>query len=368
MIDKAINVLIVDDSRVFRHVVEDALCNEPGIAIIGSVRNGVRAMEAIAARQPDLVTLDIEMPDMDGLETLQAIKRFNTEHPLIADIGAIMLSAHTKKGAESTIRALEAGAFDFVTKPSGDSETENIAALNRSLVPRIHHFASLRMLNKQPIRENRVPPIRENSLAGAESVAAVQSSASIRAIAIGVSTGGPRALSDMLPTLSENVELPIFIVQHMPEKFTQSLAESLDKKCHHRVKEGEDGEVIDSSTIYIAPGGRHLLLRQSSSGPIITITDQPPENGCRPSVDVLFRSLPAVYGGNVVAVILTGMGNDGSGGLRAIKRAGARTIAQDEATSVVWGMPGSAVETGLIDQVIPLMQIPAKIKEMLVQK
>lgn len=363
MAELTVKIIIVDDSLVFRHAVQDALRGEPGIEVVGSARNGVRAMELISSKPPDLVTLDLEMPEMDGVETLKAIQAYNARHINTPGIGVIMLSAHTKKGAESTIMALEAGAFDFVTKPAESSETESIASLKRSLLPRIHHFASMRALGKQ-----RPSSLVKPTPSRIKEKKEVPASRAIEAVVIGVSTGGPKALGDILPQLSELVKLPILIVQHMPEKFTQSLAESLAKKCSHKVKEGENGEVVDKGTIYIAPGGRHMMLRLSSAGPVISLSDQPAENGCRPSVDVLFRSLPAVFGSGVVAVIMTGMGNDGSNSLRALKRAGVSIIAQDEASSVVWGMPGSAVSTGFVDEIVSLMDLPQKIATMIFKR
>lgn len=364
MNNKTVNILVIDDSLVFRHAVEDSLRGEDGVEIIGSVRNGVRAMEFIALTPPDLVTLDVEMPDMDGLETLKQIQAFNTQHNLKPGIGVIMLSSHTKKGAESTISALESGAFDFITKPVEKSELESIASLKRLLLPRIHHFASMRSLGK-PINRPTTQPVAPTMLAP---LSTESSSGAIKAVVIGLSTGGPKALSEMLPLLSQKVKLPIFIVQHMPEKFTLSLAESLARKCTHKVKEGEDCELVDANTIYIAPGGRHMLLRLSGSGAIISVTDHPPENGCRPSVDVLFRSVPAVYGSGVVAIILTGMGSDGSKSLRTLKRSGCAILAQDEATSVVWGMPGCAVATGFTDEIVPLMEIPEMVVSVISQR
>ena len=356
--DKIITtVLIVDDSLVYRHAIEDALKDEPDIKVIGSVRNGVKAMEFIAVSQPCLVTLDLEMPDLDGIETLKAIQQFNADHALVPGINVIMLSAHTKKGAESTMQALEMGAFDFITKSETTNETESIAALKLALIHRIHHMSSLSLLGRQTHVKTQPPSL---TVAEATPFEKNKSSAAtkIKAIVIGVSTGGPKALLNMLPGLCSKVTLPIFIVQHMPEKFTQSLAESLGKKCSHRVKEGTDGELVTSKTVYIAPGGRHMLLRKSGANTVISINDQPPENSCKPSVDILFRSIPVIYNGDAVAIVLTGMGTDGTKSVRALKREGVFIIAQDEETSVVWGMPGSAVATGLVDTVVPLMKIP----------
>jgi two-component system chemotaxis response regulator CheB len=353
-------ILVVDDSLIFRHGVAEALSAESDLRVIGSVRNGVKAMEFIAARRPDLVTLDVEMPDMDGLATLEAIAQVNARQPSAPPIGVIMLSALTREGADTTIRALERGAFDFVGKPHTSSEQESIAYLKRELVPRIRQFAFRRGAGTGA-------PTPAPQTAPATPTVARTSRTAARAILIGVSTGGPRALADMMPDLCKVTTLPILVVQHMPATFTASLAESLGKRCAHRSKEGEDGELVAAQTLYIAPGGRHMLVKRGPTGEtIIALTDQPPENGCRPSVDVLFRSAASVFDGACIAIVMTGMGSDGAQSLRMLKRGGASTIAQDEATSVVWGMPGSAVETGHVDVVAPLMKIPAAVQQMMI--
>ncbi len=352
-------VLIVDDSLIFRHAVQETLAGEDGIEVVGSVRNGRKALDFLESGHADLVTLDLEMPEMDGLATLEAIQERNAG-PNAKKIGVIMISAHTRKGADTTLRALEIGAFDFIQKPSSSSEKESIEQLKRSLIPRIHHFKTTQLLGAVPERNSPgsyTKNLNQTAETAHYSVSNV-ASRGIEIIAIGVSTGGPKSLSAMLPLLCEKTSAPILIVQHMPPTFTASLAESLDRKCAHRVKEAVLGDVVEPNTVLVAPGGNHMVVRKSAGGVTVGINMQPPENGCRPSVDVLLRSVAAAYARNIVAIILTGMGNDGSSALRALKRNGARIIAQDESTSVVWGMPGSAVKTGLVDQVLPLMDIP----------
>jgi two-component system chemotaxis response regulator CheB len=354
-----IRILIVDDSLVFRHAVEDALKNEPDMHIAGSVRNGVKALEFLKDNQVDIVTLDIEMPDIDGLQTLDQIIEINKEND-IHSIGVLMLSGLNSSGVNATIDALERGAFDFVKKPVCSNEKECIDKLHRELVPRIRQFMKTDKTGKQH---------SAIALAGVAAVRAATVSTSLhercsykgiaKAIIIGVSTGGPKALSEMLPLLCSKTTLPILIVQHMPPVFTASLADSLSKKCMHSVKEAQDGEQILPRHVYIAPGGKHMLVSYNSKGnESISINDLPPENGCRPSVDILFRSAATIYGGDCISVILTGMGTDGTHGLRPLNRCGAWVIVQDETTSVVWGMPGSALENGLVDEVVPLMGIP----------
>ena len=352
-------ILIIDDSHIFRSIIEKCLSHEKDIEVIGSVCNGVKAMEFIHSNPPDLVTLDLEMPDMDGLETLRAIQEKNTLNKDKKPIGIIMLSAFTQKGADITIKALEAGAFDFIAKPKQDSAKENLNILHHQLVMKIRYFISRQIayeINRKSLCHNvhykdkaksvKVP-VKSNALCS-----------SIKAVLIGVSTGGPKALIKIMPDLCKKTDLPIFIVQHMPPVFTESLAESLNNKCSYTVTEGKHNTKAASRYAYIAPGGRHMLVRKQGNDIFLAINDQPPEIGCRPSVNVLFRSALSVFGGNVIVIIMTGMGTDGSEGIKALKRAGASIIVQDKATSVVWGMPGSAVATGCVDHVVPLQKIP----------
>lgn len=353
-----IKVLIVDDSLVFRNIVEEAMRAEPDIIVVGSVRNGVKALEFIERHRPDLVTLDVEMPDMDGLETLRAINEFNCEHPGGPDTGVIMLSAHTLKGASTTIEALEAGAFDFVTKPDNGSMEANMEALRAQLLAKIKAFVIRRV-------KNGVTESAEPAAAPPPEKPKARGPADVEAIFIGISTGGPKALSVLLPKLSEMTDIPIFIVQHMPPRFTESLAASLDKKCRHKVIEARDGDVVRGNHVYIAPGGRHLSLEKNGKAEVFTmLSEAPQENGCRPSVDVLFRSAARVYGKHGVALIMTGMGVDGAKGLSPLKRLGAYVIAQDEDSSVVWGMPGKAVALGVVDEVLPLDEIATAVEKL----
>ncbi len=336
-----IDVLIVDDSRLFRAAVEQALAGQPDIAVVGSVFSGAKALEFIRATPPRVVTLDVEMPGLDGLATLEQIQAFNVGRPPDQAVGVIMVSAFTRRGADVTVRALEAGAFDFVTKPSGPSAEANVATLRDELLPRVRACARRRA----PVHVHRhVPP----------PVAAPRPPrrrAAFALVAIGSSTGGPRALSELLPDLCRRISLPVLLVQHMPPNFTRSLAESLARLTQQVVVEAADGMTLSSARVFVAPGGKHMVLRGSAATPIVGLSDAPPENGCRPSADVLFRSVAAMFGPGVLALILTGMGNDGTKGLAAVRRAGGYVIAQDEITSVVWGMPGSAVEAGVVDEI-----------------
>jgi two-component system, chemotaxis family, protein-glutamate methylesterase/glutaminase len=361
-------VLIVDDSRIFRSALEAALAGQEGIDIVGSVFSGQKAVEFIQANPPDIVTLDVEMPGMDGLETLRAIQRFNAGRAPGAAVGVIMVSAYTKHGADVTIRALQDGAFDFVTKPAGPNTEENRSTLQQQLSGKIHLFMAGRRrrlalsagtsasaaapATASPARTGPSPNLRRQQWARLRTV---------RALVIASSTGGPKALETLLPELRSRTDLPILIVQHMPPKFTQSFAESLGRLACGTVVEARDGQVVGIQTTYIAPGGQHLLVRQDQGRLLTAVNQLPPENGCRPSADVLFRSIAAAFQGNVVALVLTGMGRDGTAGAGAIKRVGGYVIAQDEATSVVWGMPGSVVAAGLADETLPLSDMAAAV-------
>ena len=347
-----INVLIVDDSRLFRSALEEALGGHEDIAVVGSVFSGAKALEFIRKSPPDIVTLDVEMPGMDGLTVLEQIQQFNASRPAAEAVGVIMVSAFTRRGADVTVKALQAGALDFVTKPSGPSQDANLATLSHELVAKIRACARRHRKSGLSAGGATLP-------AGPRVVTprAQRRPGTVRAVVMGASTGGPRALSAILPELCERVDRPVLIVQHMPPDFTRSLAESLARQTRRVVVEATDGTPLQKDMVFIAPGGRHLLLRGSATAPVAGLTDQPPENGCRPSADVLFRSAASVLRNEVVAVILTGMGCDGTVGLGAIRRAGGHIIAQDEATSVVWGMPGSAVEAGLADEVLPVDRI-----------
>ena len=340
-----IKVLIVDDSRIFRSALEQVLGGQSDIKVVGSVFSGGKALEFIRATPPDVITLDVEMPGLDGLATLQEIQSLIAAGSLPKSLAVVMVSAFTRRGADITVKALEAGAFDFVTKPSTASMEESLARLRDEVLPKVRAAA-------------RRPHVTGAGAAVlARPAAASRRTKPVNVIVIGASTGGPRALGVLLPELSARVELPILIVQHMPAGFTRSLAESLARQTGKHVLEAADGMRLEPRTTYIAPGGKHLLIRGSGVNAQTGLNEQPPENGCRPSADVLFRSAATAFGSHAAAIILTGMGRDGTAGLAAMKRAGAYVIAQDEASSVVWGMPGSAYEAGVTDELLPLERI-----------
>lgn len=352
-------ILIVDDSAIFRKSVEECLAKEEDIQVIGSVENGYKAIEFIQTHRPDVITLDVEMPGIDGLETLNAIQEINRSSPHDKPIGIIMVSAHTQKNADITIKALEAGAFDFITKPQTMSVDESIEKIRHQLVMKIRYFHSIQIHAK--LSTHRAESVNRQ-VKPARSMSVLPTT--IQALCIGVSTGGPNALASILPQLCDSLSIPIFIVQHMPPDFTKSLAKSLNAKCKYNVIEAINGDKVCSHHVYIAPGDKHMLVRRKGVDTIIVVNQQPPENGSRPSVNVLFRSVAHVFGQHSIALILTGMGSDGTKGIASIKRAGGYVIAQDESTSVVWGMPGSAVATGHVDQILPLSHIPEVIIQM----
>jgi two-component system, chemotaxis family, protein-glutamate methylesterase/glutaminase len=342
-----LRILLVDDSRLFRSAMQDLLSTLPDVVVVGSVFNGTKAIDFLE-RNPgvDLVLLDVEMPEMDGIATLACINRLNGERPMNKPVGVIMVSAFTKAGAEVTVRALQYGAFDFIPKPGGPSEEENLRILKGELIQKLRAFIQQRM-KKPGLKIEWTAPVARAPQAGRK----------LRAIVIGASTGGPKALATMLPALLKITTVPVLLVQHMPQQFTLSLADTLSRQTGKKVVEAREGEVLSAGSILVGPGGKHLMIRKAGSDEITSLSDAAPENGCKPSVDVLFRSAAQTYGPDVLAIILTGMGNDGTAGAQAIRAAGGYVIAQDESTSVVWGMPGSAVQAGAVDQVVPLANI-----------
>lgn len=356
--DHPARVLLVDDSRLFRSALEKALQGLDGISITGSVFSGSIALEMIRKHPPDLVTLDFEMPGQDGLETLAQIMEFNRSRPTERPIGVIMLSSHTRAGAEVSMKALELGAFDFVPKPTTTDAESGIKYLRDQLLPRFRAFLRNRG------EGHRASSLRLCSPRSAEDAAKPVSSRVLRAVLIAVSTGGPRALGVLLPGL-KGLNVPIFVVQHMPPEFSSSMAGCLSRTTNMEVVEATENEVARPGVVHMAPGGKHMVIRQAVGQPVRTgLSELPPEEGCRPSANYLFRTGASVYGADCAALILTGMGKDGVAGLSSIKRQGALVIAQDEASSVVWGMPGSAVEAGLVDMILPLEQIANTLKAM----
>jgi two-component system chemotaxis response regulator CheB len=355
MSSELLRILIVDDSRIFRSAVESALKEHPGVRVVGSVWSGEKAIDFVRDSPPDLVTLDLNMPGRGGLETLSDIRQLNVSRPGLPPVGVLLLSALSERGAAITVEGLARGAFDFVHKPDGPDEKANAAILQQQLFEKIDLFAQRR-------QRSAIVAAPPKKLVAATPTARASR---YQAVAIGSSTGGPEALACLLPELTRQTSVPVFIVQHLPHGMTRYFADSLGRKCTYRVVEATDGETIEPSTAYVAPGGRHMVLRKRSDRVCIGLNDQPPENHCRPSLDVLFRSVAEVYPRSVIAIILTGMGTDGAKGIGPLKRSGAYVIAQDEATSVVWGMPGAAVATNEVDEILPLQGIGPTVASLL---
>ena len=373
MNEKLLRVLVVDDSVVFRTLVRNLLDDCPDIEVVGVAANGRIAMDKIQILKPDLVTLDVEMPVLDGLGVLTAIRQRQI------DVGVIMLSALTNAGARLTTSALKLGAFDFVLKPQGNDLEENIATLRRQLVPKItacgrrREKTALRRQSAgqpsspaQPVSrqtatetgEIRRPAQAAQGAATSSTTTRVSPNTVLNVVAIGISTGGPAALAEAFPKLSADFPVPLLVVQHMPPMFTASLAADLDRSCSLNVCEAKDGQRIEAGTVYFAPGGRHMKAEQGDNQVVARITDDPRERSCRPSVDFLFRSVAEVWGKNALGVVMTGMGDDGKEGCAALRHHGARIVAQDEESCVIYGMPRAVVEAGLADTICCLDQIP----------
>ena len=362
-------VLVVDDTIVYRKAVSDIIAEIPGVELAGVAHNGKIALAKIQTLKPDILTLDIEMPEMNGIEVLGELQK---NYP---GVGAVMLSTLTAEGSEMTMRALELGAFDFILKPQSRNQIEGKKEIKAALEPILKAFAKSRFASSLISRKGLIPavPALKKTITGqppsqtkvfrplSQKPAMRRGRSEI--IAIGISTGGPNALNQMLPKLPGDLGVPVLIVQHMPPVFTKSLASSLDKKCALTVKEAVDGENIMPNIVYIAPGGKQMKLVAGTDGlhRRIKITDDPPENSCKPSVDYLFRSVADYYVGRATAVIMTGMGSDGTLGLGILKDKAAFAIGQDEGSCIVYGMPKAPAELGYLDVVVPLSKIADEI-------
>jgi two-component system, chemotaxis family, protein-glutamate methylesterase/glutaminase len=339
-----IRVLVVDDSVVIRRLVTDVLSADPDIEVVGFAANGLIALGLLERLSVDVITLDLEMPVLDGLGTLKRLRELKLKIPVI------MFSTLTERGGQLTLSALSAGAKDYVTKPANmGSVTESRESVRSELIPRIKALAARTTTPRPPTEPTVVPAVPRP----------VGPRATPKALVIGCSTGGPEALAAVLAVLPASFPLPILVVQHMPRVFTKLFAERLDRTCPLRVVEATTGETVTPGTVFIAPGSFHLEVAAGrTSGVFVTrLHEGPRENSCRPSVDVLFRSAAAAYGDGLLAVVLTGMGSDGCQGSAAIRAANGVVLAQDRETSVVWGMPGSVVQQGLADEVLPLPDI-----------
>ncbi len=359
-----IRVLVVDDSAFMRTAVTRTLGTDPRIEVVGQARDGAHAVEQARALAPDVITMDYNMPRMNGAEAIRAIL---LERP----VPVVMLSAHTLEGAVETIDALSAGAVDFMPKPAGEVSV-NLSGVRDTLVQKIVAAVGTRPQPpgrpEPPVSATTNPGIAPPGLSGPGGAPRAERTSRERisfasfaldpVVVIAISTGGPAALEHVLPRLPEALGAAVLVVQHMPAHFTRALAERFDRLCALGVAEVAEGERLLAGSIRIAPGDRHVVIERNGA---LKLLDTPPVNGCRPSADVTIQSAASVYGPRLTAVVMTGMGRDGALGAAAARAAGGRVFAQDKATSVVWGMPKAVVEMGLAEQVLPLDGIAAAI-------
>jgi two-component system chemotaxis response regulator CheB len=337
-----VRVLIVDDSVVVRKLLCEALANCTDITVAGTASTGSIALAKIPQLSPDVITLDIEMPGLNGIQTLVEIRKLYPKLPVI------MCSTLTERGAAITLEALSEGASDYVTKPSNsESLSSALEQIRKELVTKILGLANrFTPAVSLPTR----PPLKKKP--GGQP---------IDILAIGTSTGGPNALGEVIPRLPADFPVPVVVVQHMPPVFTRLLAERLNSSSPLSVREGEAGKLLEPGQVWIAPGNYHMTVARRGTGYVLNLNQESPENSCRPAVDVLFRSVAQAYGASVLAVVMTGMGSDGARGAVHIRESGGGIVVQDEATSVVWGMPGSVVEAGVADKICPLPELSQEI-------
>lgn len=370
-----LRVLLVDDSRIFRGAIQSALETLPWVRIVGSVFSGEKALAHLDSIPTDLVLLDLDMPGLPGIDTLKRIQRTNAHRAPAEPVGVLVLTDQADDRTELVRQAKALGAFDCFSKPAyGPSETIPVQALLNSLQPLLERYRNRlnrsRLANpgsrilQRPV-DPSTPPAGLPALPPQSSgIRPALNPRHFAAVAIGVSTGGPKALTSLIPTLVPQLDVPILIVQHMPAGFTASLAESLAKLVPDwSCAEARQGEEIQGRMIRVAPGGKHLEVRRNGAKTLIELTDTPPECGCKPAADVLFRSMATAYGPRVAAFVLTGMGSDGTKGALEIRKSGGLVLAQDESTSVVWGMPGSALNAGAVHDVAPLDRLPQLLTE-----
>ena len=355
--------MVVDDSVVVRRLVGDILAQDPEIEVVGTAANGRIALAKIDSLRPDVVTMDVEMPELDGVETVRQLRRDGYRQPII------MFSTLTDRGATATLDALAAGATDYVTKPANvGSVGRSMDQVRSSLIPRIKAFAPRGPVSARPAAGAATSvsavPATPASSAPVRLAPRATPAGGYQALVIGSSTGGPEALSRLLTALPP-LPVPVAVVQHMPALFTRQFAARLDRQVASPVTETVAGQRLERGSVTIAPGDYHLHLAGSPAAPVARISQEPPENYCRPAVDVLFRSAVQVYGGRVLAVVLTGMGQDGCRGARAVVEAGGSVLVQDRETSVVWGMPGAVATAGLAEAVLPIPALVQAITQLL---
>ncbi len=337
-----IRVLVVDDAVVFRRLVADELAKDADLEVVGTAANGRIALAKLPQLNPDVVVLDVEMPEMDGLQMLRELRKSYRRLPVI------MFSSLTERGAGETLDALALGASDYFTKPASTKGMDaSLEVVRQQLIPQIK--ALHESARKAPAVKSAAAPARADS------------AQEVRIVAIGASTGGPSALAEIFTRLPRDLGVPIVLVQHMPPMFTRLLAERLTARSAIHVQEGASGAHLHPGQAYIAPGNFHMAVVYDGTSQRLLVHQDPPVNSCRPAVDVLFRSVAKVFGAHALAVLLTGMGHDGVRGCEAVREASGRIIVQDEASSVVWGMPGYVAKAGLADRIMPVALIADEI-------
>ncbi len=343
-----IRILVADGSVVIRRMLTNILAEDPTIEVVGTAPNGRIALAKISLVNPDLILLDTEISDLDGLETLTIIRKIYPRLPVI------IFTAMTERGTAATLEALTLGANDYLTKPEKIG-LEEVAAryIRQELIPKINLFHSYSLSNKTKLIGRSPQQI--------EPISQLKNTNPIKIIAIGGSTGGPNALYALLSEFPPDLKVPVLIVQHMPPVFTKRLAERLAAKCQIRVDEAKNRELLEPGRVWIAPGDYHLLVQRDGTRVRLRTNQAPQENSCRPSVDVLFRSVASIYQSSVLAIVLTGMGQDGLHGCESIRKVGGHILVQDEASSVIWGMPGIVANAGLADRILPLDRIAREI-------
>ncbi|MFA5099795.1 MAG: chemotaxis response regulator protein-glutamate methylesterase [Candidatus Omnitrophota bacterium] len=340
--DRKIRVLVVDDSFLMRKIISDIINSDPDLEVIGKAKDGQEAIEKAMDLDPDVITLDLNLPVVDGIDVLSKVMK---HHPT----RVIMFSAYTRSGASATMRALELGAVDFIAKPSGEISL-GIEKLQEEIITKIKLAAEVNIDKYLAGVAVSAPP------------AALPSRSVIKkVVVIGASTGGPKAIMEIMQGLGENLPACFLIVQHMPKGFTMSFAERISWQSGMRAKEAEEGDILAEGKIYVAPAGYHMTLDRRPDGVRIRLNQDPQVNFVRPSIDVTMFSAAEVFGKDCIGVILTGMGKDGAEGARKIKEAGGTVIIQDEKSSVVWGMPRAVSKEGVVDEVLPITEIPQAI-------
>lgn len=344
-----IRILIVDDSVVIRKLLSEALSEDPALEVAGTASDGRIGLAKLAQLHPDVVTLDIEMPVMNGLETLAELRKLYPKLPVV------MFSSLTERGAAATMDALSLGASDYAAKPSSAGPAAASAAIRAELIPKIKALCAPRVDQATNVLPPATARVRRSTRRR------------IEIVTIGTSTGGPNALAEVLPRIPKNFPVPIVLVQHMPPIFTRLLADRLASQCEIPVHEASAGVIVSPGHAWIAPGNYHITLKRTGTVWRLSLNQDPPENSCRPAVDVLFRSVADVCGAGTLGVVMTGMGSDGVIGAQCIRQSGGQVIIQDEASSVVWGMPGLVYASGQADAVYPLSQLGNEITRRVLQ-